>query len=101
MDASPDMVQTIEVTTMTLFWLLTGAALVSSAITLLVVFLVVHFHVAPQLEERVELRLQQGAADLEDRLRRRVLGLVTGGKAVKDLARGMGLFSSRPPPDDL
>ena len=92
--------QTVEVTAQTLFWLLTGAALISSAITLLVVFLVVHFHVAPRLEERVEQRLQQGAADLEERLRQRVLNMVTGGRAVKDLARGMGLFSSRPPPED-
>jgi hypothetical protein len=85
----------------TLFWWMLGAALLSSAITLTVVFLVVHFYSAPRLEQKVDDRLQQGAADLEERLRQRVLNLVTGGKAVKDLARGIGLFGARQNNRDL
>lgn len=84
----------------TLFWLMLGAALVSSAVTLVVVFLVVHFYSAPRLEQKVDARLQQGAAELEERLRQRVLNLLSGGRAVKDLARGMGLFGGRPSPRD-
>lgn len=82
------------------FWLMVGAALLSSLLTLIVVFLVVHFYSAPRLEEKVDARLQQGAAELEERLRRRVLSLLGGGRAVKDIARGMGLFGGRPPPSD-
>lgn len=87
--------------TQTLFWWMLGAALLSSAITLVVVFLVVHFYSAPRLEQKVDDRLQQGAADLEERLRQRVLNLLTGGKAVKDLARGIGLFGARQNGRDL
>lgn len=79
-----------------LFWLMLGAALLSSAITLVIVFLVVHFYSAPRLEQKVDDRLKQGAADLEERLRQRVLNMMTGGRAVRDIARGMGLFGARP-----
>lgn len=82
------------------FWLMLGAALLSSLITLIVVFLVVHFYSAPRLEQKVDARLQQGADELEERLRQRVLGLLGGGRAVKDLARGIRLFGGRPAPDD-
>ena len=84
-----------------LFWWMLGAALLSSAITLTVVLLVVHFYSAPRLEQKVDARLQQGAAELEERLRQRVLGLLSGGKAVKELARGMGLFGARQNQRDL
>ena len=82
------------------FWLMLGAALLSSLFTLIVVFMVVHFYSAPRLEQKVDARLQQGADELEERLRQRVLGLLGGGRAVKDIARGMGLFGGRPAPSD-
>lgn len=83
-----------------LFWLMSGAALLSSLVTLVVVFLVVHFYSAPRLEEKVDARLRQGAAELEERLRQRISGLLGGGRAVKDIARGIGLFGGRASSDD-
>lgn len=90
-----------------LFLLLLGAALLSSAVTLLVVFVVFHFWIGPRLERRIDQRLKRGAEELEERMRRRFLDML-GGKSgevirerARDLARtGMGILSGRRPVRD-
>lgn len=85
-----------------LFWLLLAAAGLSSLFTLLVIWVAVHFWIGPQLERRIDDRMQKGADALEERIRGRFLELL-GGKSrevirerARDLARtGMGIFAGR------
>lgn len=90
-----------------LFWLLLAAAGLSSLITLLLVWVAVHFWIGPQLEHRIDERIRKGADILEERIRGRFLELL-GGKSreairerARDLARtGMGIFAGRRSTDE-
>lgn len=93
-----------------LFLLLLGAALASSAITLVVLFLVFHFWLGPRLERRLDERMERVAADMEAHIKARITELLGGPREVfqqraRDLARtGMGILAPRrtpgQPPDD-
>lgn len=93
----------MTLTVETLFWLLFGAAVLSSALTLLVVWIAVHFHIGPDIERRIDERVQRGADAVEERIRGRFLELLGGGRSrevirerARDLARtGMGIFGGR------
>lgn len=86
-----------------LFWVVFGAAMLSSAITLLVVHLAVKYRIGPDLEARIDQRLKSGARLLEESLRQRMLDILSGKSDVlrdraKDIARtGINLFSGRRP----
>lgn len=79
------------------------AALLSSLITMVVLALVFHFYLGPKLERRLEDRFQRGAEQLEERLRKRLLDLLTGKSrevirdTAFDVARGFGLIGGRRP----
>jgi len=84
-----------------LFWLLFGAALLSSAITLLVMHLAFKYHIGPEIERKVDVRLSEGAAKLEESLRQRLFELLTGkSDLIRDRASalaksGISLLSGR------
>lgn len=90
-----------------LFGLLLGAALVSSAITLAVLFLVFRFWLGPRLERRLDERMERVAGDMEAHIKARITELLGGPREIfqqraRDLARGI-LAPRRPPgepPDD-
>lgn len=72
-----------------IFGLLFAAAALSSAITLLVAHLAFRYHIAPQIEHKVDVRLKEGAARLEERLRQRFAEVLLGkpSEAIRDLAK--------------
>lgn len=91
----------------TLFWLLLGAALLSSLVTLLVIWAVMHFRVGPELERRLDERMREAADAIEQRIRERLLGPLGGRSGevlrerARDLARtGIGIFGGRRPPGE-
>ena len=81
--------------------LATGA--VSAGLTLLVLHLAFKYHIGPQIERKVDRRLQKGAAQLEERIRRRFLEVLAGKSDViveraRGLAKsGIGLLAGRRP----
>lgn len=81
----------VMIDTATLGWLLFAAAMAASAITLIVVGLVVKFYLGPRLERKIDHRLQVGAEQLEERIRKRLLDLLTGRsrEVIRDSARGL------------
>ena len=85
----------------TLGWLLFAAAAGSSLLTLILLGIIGHFWLAPRVERKIDRRLEEGAAQLEERLRQRFLDLLTGRSRdvirdrARDLARGVGLISGR------
>lgn len=86
----------------TLFWLLLGAAGLSSLVTLLVLWAVFHFHIGPSLDERLDQRMREAADTIEQRIRERLLGPLAGksGEVIRERARGlartgMGIFAGR------
>ena len=97
---------TLNIDMTTLGWLLFAAAAASSFLTLVILALVGHFYLAPRIERKVDKRLEDGAAQLEERLRKRLLDILTGRSRevirdrARDLARGMGLLAPRRDRDD-
>jgi ABC-type transport system involved in cytochrome bd biosynthesis fused ATPase/permease subunit len=87
----------VTLTAATLFWLLFGAAAMASAITLLVMHLAFKYRIGPEIERKVDRRLAEGAARLEENLRQRFLEAVFGkADVVKGLAKtGISLLSGR------
>ena len=89
-----------------LFWILFAAAGLSSLLTLLVLAIAFRFYIGPRLERKIDRRLQQGAEQLEERLRKRLLDLLTGRSRevirdrAFDVARGIGLIGGRRPRED-
>ncbi|MCK0152780.1 hypothetical protein MWU49_03625 [Alcanivorax sp. S6407] len=100
--------ETLQIDIATLGWLLFAAAAGSSILTLIMVAILGHFVVAPRVERKIDVRLEEGAQRLEENIRKRLVDLLTGrSKEVirdraRDLARGMGLIGGarRPPADD-
>lgn len=101
----------LQIDIATLGWLLFAAAGASSLLTLIVVALLGHYVVAPRVERKIDVRLEEGAQRLEENLRKRFVDLLTGRSRevirdrARDLARGMGLIggsrrSSLDDPDD-
>lgn len=95
------MTGTLSITTLELFGLLAGAALLSSAVTLLVLHLAFKYRIGPELEHRIDLRLKKSAQLIQEGFRER-LGEVLSGKSdvirerARDLARtGIGLLAGR------
>ncbi|BAP13892.1 MAG: hypothetical protein AOY29_04405 [Alcanivorax borkumensis] len=93
--------QVLQIDIATLAWLLFAAAAGSSLLTLILLGLIGHFWLGPRIERKVDRRLDEGASQLEDRLRRRFMDMLTGGsrdmlrERAKSLARGVGLISGR------
>ncbi|MDF1629411.1 MAG: hypothetical protein P1U78_06405 [Alcanivoracaceae bacterium] len=91
----------ITLSAMQVFGLLLAAAGVSSAITLLVMHLAFRFHIGPEIERKVDVRLKEGAARLEENLRQRLVETLLGKSDVirdraRDLAKtGISLLSGR------
>ncbi|EKF75296.1 hypothetical protein A11A3_04930 [Alcanivorax hongdengensis A-11-3] len=89
---------TLTVDLQTLGWLLFAAAGASSLLTLLILALVGRFYLGPRIEKKIDRRLEEGADQLEERLRKRFVDLLTGRSRevirdrARDLARGMGLI---------
>lgn len=98
--------ETLQIDIATLGWLLFAAAGASSLLTLILLGLIGHFYLGPRIERKVDRRLEEGANRLEERLRKRIVDLLTGRSrevirnSARDLARGMGLIGSRRPDDD-
>lgn len=100
--------ETLQIDIATLGWLLFAAAGASSLLTLILVGILGHFVVAPRVERKIDVRLEEGAQRLEENLRKRFVDLLTGRSRevirdrARDLARGMGLIggSRRPGQDD-
>lgn len=93
--------QALQIDMTTLGWLLFAAAAGSSLLTLILLGVIGHFWLGPRLERKVDRRLEEGAARLEERLRQRFMELLTGRsrevirERARDLARGVGLISGR------
>ena len=93
-----------------LFGLMFGTAILSSVLTLVVMHLVFTYHITPDIERNVYRRLDAGAAQLEEKLRRRFAEALAGQTAVlRDRARGIAktgidilsqLKTSSPPRSD-
>lgn len=86
-----------------LFWTVFGAAMLSSAVTLLIVHVAVKYHIGPDLERRIDQRLKSGAQLLEESFRQRLQDVLSGKSDVirdraKGIARtGISLLSGRRP----
>ncbi len=97
---------TLQIDIATLGWLLFAAAGASSLLTLVVLGLIGHFYLGPKIERKVDRRLEDGANQLEERLRKRFVDLLTGRSrdvirnGARDLARVMGLIGNRRPDED-
>ena len=97
---------TLQIDIATLGWLLFAAAGASSLLTLVVLGLIGHFYLGPKIERKVDRRLEDGANQLEERLRKRFVDLLTGRSrdvirnSARDLACGMGLIGNRRPDED-
>ncbi|MCG8393828.1 MAG: hypothetical protein MI745_12160 [Pseudomonadales bacterium] len=98
--------ETLQIDIATLGWLLFAAAMGASLLTLILLGLIFHFYLGPKIERKIDLRLEEGADRLEERLRKRLLDLLTGRSRevirdrARDLARGMGLIGTRRPDGD-
>ncbi|KZX81794.1 hypothetical protein A3716_30420, partial [Alcanivorax sp. HI0011] len=68
---------TLQIDIATLGWLLFAAAGASSLLTLVVLGLIGHFYLGPKIERKVDRRLEDGANQLEERLRKRFVDLLT------------------------
>ena len=83
------------------FGLLFAAALLSSLITLLVMHLAFKYKVGPEIERKVDRRLSEGAARLEENLRQRIVEAVFGKSDIireraRDIAKtGISLLAGR------
>jgi hypothetical protein len=66
--------------------LLTGAALLSSALTVAVLSALYHWFIQPRLERRLDERLNRAADEVEARIRAR-LGEILGGRSKELLQR--------------
>tara|TARA_B100000676_G_C18051449_1_gene831457 strand:- start:92 stop:409 length:318 start_codon:yes stop_codon:yes gene_type:complete len=97
---------TLQIDMATLGWLLFAAAGASSLLTLIILGLIGHFYLGPRIERKIDRRLEEGANQLEERLRKRIVDLLTGRSrdvirnSARDLARGMGLIGTRRQDDD-
>lgn len=81
---------TLALSAMQVFGLLLAAAGVSSAITLLVMHLAFRYHIGPEIERKVDVRLKEGAARLEENLRQRFVEALLGkSDVIRDRARGL------------
>ena len=105
-EAYDNLMDTLQIDIATLGWLLFAAAGASSLMTLVVLGLIGHFYLGPKIERKVDRRLEDGANQLEERLRKRFVDLLTGRSrdvirnSARDLARGMGLIGNRRPDED-
>jgi hypothetical protein len=92
---------TLTLSAAQVFGLLLAAASLSSLMTLLVMHLAFKYRIGPEIERKVDLRLTEGAARLEENLRQRVVEAVFGKSDVireraRDIARtGISLLSGR------
>ncbi|HEY9118707.1 MAG TPA: hypothetical protein VIN33_03065 [Marinobacter sp.] len=83
------------------FGLLFAAAMLSSLITLLVMHLAFKYKVGPEIERKVDRRLTEGAARLEENLRQRIVEAVFGKSDIireraRDIAKtGISLLAGR------
>lgn len=90
-----------SLTSTELFALLFAAAALSSAITLLIMHVAFKYRIGPEIERKVDRRLSQGAARLEEALRQRFSEAVFGkSEVIRDRARdiaksGFSLFSGK------
>lgn len=97
---------TLQIDMATLGWLLFAAAGISSLLTLIVLGLIGRFYLGPRIERKIDRRFEEGANQLEERLRKRIVDLLTGRSreairnSARDLARGMGLIGARRQDDD-
>ena len=97
---------TLQIDMATLGWLLFAAAGASSLLTLIILGLIGHFYLGPRIERKIDRRLEEGANQLEERLRKRIVDLLTGRSrdvirnSARDHARGMGLIGTRRQDDD-
>ena len=93
----------VELSYQNLAILIVLTGVVSAALTLLVMHFAFKYHIGPEIERKVDRRLKQGAAQLEDRIRRRFLEVLTGKSDIlreraRDLAKsGIGLLAGRRP----
>lgn len=93
----------MTVTVAELFGLLFAAAALSSLITLVVLHFAFKHRIGPQLEQRIDKRLKDGARLLEESFRQRLMEALTGKSDVirdraRDIARtGISLLSGRRP----
>jgi ABC-type transport system involved in cytochrome bd biosynthesis fused ATPase/permease subunit len=84
-----------------IFGLLFAAAMLSSLITLLVMHFAFKYRIGPEIERKVDRRLSEGAARLEENLRQRVFEAVFGKSEVireraRDIAKtGISLLAGR------
>ena len=83
------------------FGLLFAAAMLSSLITLLVMHLAFKYKVGPEIERKVDRRLSEGAARLEENLRQRIVEALFGKSDIireraRDIAKtGISLLAGR------
>lgn len=92
---------TTTLTATQVFGLLFAAAMLSSLITLLVMHLAFKYKVGPEIERKVDRRLSEGAARLEENLRQRIVEAVFGKSDIireraRDIAKtGISLLAGR------
>ena len=83
------------------FGLLFAAAALASVMTLLVMHLAFKYKVGPEIERKVDRRLSEGAARLEENLRQRIVEAVFGKSDIireraRDIAKtGISLLAGR------
>lgn len=92
---------TVTLSATQVFGLLFAAAMLSSVITLLVMHLAFKYKVGPEIERKVDRRLSEGAARLEENLRQRIVEAVFGKSDIireraRDIAKtGISLLAGR------
>lgn len=92
---------TVTLSATQVFGLLFAAAMLSSLITLLVMHLAFKYKVGPEIERKVDRRLSEGAARLEENLRQRIVEAVFGKSDIireraRDIAKtGINLLAGR------
>ncbi len=92
---------TVALSATQVFGLLFAAAILSSLITLLVMHLAFKYKVGPEIERKVDRRLSEGAARLEENLRQRIVEAVFGKSDIireraRDIAKtGISLLAGR------
>lgn len=93
----------VTLTTTDIVLLVLGTAVICATLVLLVLHLAFKHHIGPEIERKVDRRLKQGAAQLEERIRGRFIEVLTGKsdvlrKGARDIARtGIGLLAGRRP----
>lgn len=67
----------MALTTEQLFWMLFGAAALSSAMTLIIVHVAFKYHIGPQIENKIDQRLKSSAQLLEESIRQRFVDVLS------------------------